>query len=382
MLGLSKMEKNKMKDPIETNNKIQVENRCVRCKKLIEPGAVVCHQCGKHQNNIIYYTNQFATFTALFMVMIAGAQVYVNILQMREARVKRIEAQQVLEEARSVLSKAVGEAQKLRTQAKNVLNTAKSETEIAIKEAQMALKDSKAQTLEAKQAVNKAKKEISDTINYVNNETTKLNDSMQKTELEFKTKFRDIAKNIKMVKNELSKEVEILKTRNELVLLADKAIGSGCRDSYEKLYAMIFNGKDKTSEINMAALSEVLRVKTFYLGGSRIKGFELHYTEGDGSIKKDGDISTKGLIRTLKNSKNWRYRAKAAQLLKLRKEKVAVNSLIVAMLSDKRLDVKEECIKSFSTITGYKKADVFNHKPVIIWWTKNKDKVLQELDQN
>ena len=369
-------------DAVKTDPILEKVNRCVRCKKEIEPDANVCHHCGKHQNDIIYYINQFATFTALVMVIIAGAQVYVNILQMRETRGKRVEAQHVLEEARGVLTHSLEETEKIRTHAKNVLNDAKSETENAIKEAQQALKDSKAQTSETRRVAKKAEKEISDTINYVNREIEKLNDGIQKTEHEFKAKFGDITNNIEIVKNELSKEVDILKKRNELILLADKAIGDGCRESYEKLEAMIVNGKGEAKEINVAALSELLRVKTFYIGVTRIKTIELQYKEKDGNLQKDNDISTEVLARTLINSKDWRYRTKAAQLLRQRKEEIVISALIKAMISDKRLDVIKECINSFSAITGYKKADVLKHKPLLIWWAQNKGNVLKDLQQN
>ncbi len=63
-------------DAVKTDPILEQDNKCVRCKKEIEPDANVCHHCGKHQNNTIYYINQFATFTALIMVIIAGAQVY------------------------------------------------------------------------------------------------------------------------------------------------------------------------------------------------------------------------------------------------------------------------------------------------------------------
>ncbi len=368
-------------DTVKTDSVLGQDNKCVRCNKEIEPYASVCHNCGKHQNNFVYYTNQFAIFTALVMVIIAGAQVYVNILQMREAREKRVEAQQVLDEARGVLTQSLEESEKIRTHAKKVLNDAKLETENAIKEAQQALKESKVQTTETLRVSKKSEKEIQDTIVYVNNEVEKLNVNIQKTEHTFKTKFGDITNSIEIVRNELSMEVDTLKRRNELILLADKAIVHGCRESYEKLKSVINNGKGEAKEINVAALSELLRVKTFYLGGTRIKTIELQYKENDGNLKKDKEISMEVLVSTLINSEDWRQRAKASQLLRQRKEEIVISALIKAMIYDQRLDVIKECLNSFSAITGFKKADVLDHKPLLIWWDQNKDDVLAKLQK-
>ena len=365
---------------IKSGNEDHVEKKlCSSCQQEIKVGATVCHHCQRSQNKLIGYITHIATSTALIMVIIAGFQVWISVLQMRETKEKRVEANRVLAKAEEVLSTASEKSEKVISDANEVLRVAKNESEQAIREAKTVLENSTRQTSEAVQMAKEAKEQIFKSIAAVNEQIENMDKGIEDTEKDFKKKYSEINESIKKLKVELAKELEMLETRNELVLLADKAIGDGDRESFNKLRTIMKNSSDEDFGKKMAATSELLRVKDFYIGGTRIKNVKFPYTNAQNEAVKDEEIPTRVLIDSLLNSTNWGYRDKAAVLLKNRKEKKVPEALLKAMKTDSNLDVLRDCILSFSNITGYKKGDVLEYEPIIRWWYLNEKEVLDGL---
>ena len=115
-----------------------------------------------------------------------------------------------------------------------------------------------------------------------------------------------------------------------------------------------------SEQLQNAKLSEVFRVKNHYATMTRIKGVSIVAEESDGRKTKDDEISTQILLKNLANHEDWQIRAKAAQLLKDRKEEIVSEALLKAVKSDPRLDVRKLALKSFAIINDVELPDVFD----------------------
>lgn len=181
--------------------------------------------------------------------------------------------------------------------------------------------------------------------------------------------------------NTLKTEVAILEERNRLIGLADIAIADGKREAFEELENFVNNPTQ--SELVSAANAEILRVKAFYLIGTRIKGVHIYapgpFNIGDKSV--DEQISTKDLISALQNNPEWQIRAKAAELLGRRQEKGVLEALLQAMHRDQRLDVVKVALDSFESITGFSSNDVFGYEAAEEWWSNNKQEIDKKLKE-
>ena len=127
----------------------------------------------------------------------------------------------------------------------------------------------------------------------------------------------------------------------------------------------------------MAPLAQVIEIKSFYVGITRLKTAKLRFVK-KGMIFVDDEIPTSDLLNILKSGE-WDDRALAAKILKNRKEIRVPDALIQSIISDKRLDVLKESITSFSAITEYKSNDVLDHRRIVTWWEANRDIVLEKL---
>ena len=193
----------------------------------------------------------------------------------------------------------------------------------------------------------------------------------------FKTYLDESGKDISLKYDNLNSEIDMLKKRNEFMQLADKAITSGDRESYDLLKEKMEELKDTL--LFPALLSELLRAKSFYVGGTRLTNVSITHKKSDGTILKDEEIDTVVLIDDLHNNNNWLVRARAAQILGNRKEINTPGAMIEAMEKDKRLDVVKICIDSFEKLTGYKNNDILEYNLLTKWWEENKEEYISNL---
>jgi hypothetical protein len=127
------------------------------------------------------------------------------------------------------------------------------------------------------------------------------------------------------------------------------------------------------------ALSEILRVKQFYITTSRIKNVSIKASDRAGPVRSDDQIPTDILISELKNSSDWKEQAKAAELLANRREKNVPQALLESVCENPVLDVVKVALNSFEAVTGYKSSDVFDCRAATSWWKENKQRVIGQL---
>jgi hypothetical protein len=331
--------------------------------------AKVCHICGRHQNTLLNQLQHAATFTTILMAVIAMAQVYVSYYQMVDTKAKHVEAEEVLKQSQAVLAKATNDSESVKKISMDVLSKSATESENTIKNANNVLLESRKTSYKAIMASNNARKDVANTVKSINTQLSESNKRIIAAETGFIEKFDKTNRSIEKVKSDVSTELGVLKKRNELVLLADKAISTGDRKSFERLEELSSSCSIDSTEA-LQARSESLRVRVHYVSGTSLKNIYMKRT--DGTVVNLGSLSTDDLISILLKAKNWEYRGLAAQALQSRKEIKVPDALIESMKSEPQLEVLRESIASFARVTGYPKNDVFLTEPIYSWWKGNK----------
>ena len=168
----------------------------------------------------------------------------------------------------------------------------------------------------------------------------------------------------------LAAEINMLKSRNRLAALANKAIADGDRRAFEELQNA---GHDPAKlDLSEVAAAEILRVKAFYATTARLKDQSVTYANPGGMVIVDDKISTATLLEDLAHNADWRVRAKFALFLANRSEPGVAEALLSAAGQDKNLNVVKACLETFSVLTGYKMHDVFDYAAAQEWWQSHK----------
>ncbi len=194
-------------------------------------------------------------------------------------------------------------------------------------------------------------------IREVKKETEYFRDYLEGKKLSFSKEF-----------DTLKEQVDFLKQRNMLTSLADEAISSGSSRAFEELKKI-----QVARELENAKSSELSRIYNFYAVMTRIEGVSIAATDPNGTRAVDKEISTDVLLNDLVNHSDWQIRAKAAELLKDRKEEGVSDLLLDAAKNDPRLDVRKIAHKSFAILNGIKSPDVFDVECTIELLQKKKD---------
>ena len=163
-------------------------------------------------------------------------------------------------------------------------------------------------------------------------------------------------------------ELVLLKERNRLTALADEAIATASRETYERLWEALDD--PRLSNLIHAARAEILRVQNYYLSGSRLQKYEIPVLEifPDSAAMRDTQLSDDQLIKILGDQKQtWQNRVKAAWLLGQRRSTKAGEALVGAIKQDANLDVVKEATFSFEQLTGYH-AKLFEVASLESWW--------------
>lgn len=206
---------------------------------------------------------------------------------------------------------------------------------------------------------------------------SEMKQTLQEETLKFMLELDNLRSKFEGEFEKLNREVQVLDDRNQLVSFADIAIADGDRSKFDELEAI---SEDGTNPLSKAATAEILRIKTHYATMTRIKHAQLSHKGIYGAEYKDDEIKTPILIGVLKENPRWILRAKAAQLLRSRKEKGVPEALLYAIKNDPRLDVLKIAVESFERVTGFKSSDVFGHS-VDEWWGLNNEKVQETLKE-
>lgn len=329
---------------LEKKQASQKGQLCRYCQQPLNEKAKVCHHCERDQRPLLQY---FASSTAFVMVLIAIVQAIMGYIQYKESKIKRIEAAEVLAKAQHVFMIASTNSNEMKIRASEVLAVAKSESNNALVKSSSVLRIAETNAMLAKDVTKKAGDEVKHTVG-----------------------------TLKQQLDESNKNLILLKNRNYLTALADKAISRGDRKSYEQLSKMV--GETKDGDKSVDATSELLRVKSHYLTGTRIPFNTTELAKKSGEKVKIENISTEELIEIATYSPNWPIRGVAIWELRKRKEKHVPAALIHCMENDDELDVLAATIDSFQALTGYVRKDVLNTRHVTLWWEENKERVLKD----
>ena len=167
----------------------------------------------------------------------------------------------------------------------------------------------------------------------------------------------------------LSTELATLKKRNEIIKLGD--LGTQAADRAALIELQRIEQESQDDSIKSAASAQIARIKSFWIGVTRLKGQELSKTRPDGTKEKSSDFSTAEIIHIMLSNPQWNLRALAAQALKNRKEKGVPEALLECIKNDPNLEVVRDAVNSFSGVTGFKKPDVFSFEIIESWWNQN-----------
>lgn len=172
------------------------------------------------------------------------------------------------------------------------------------------------------------------------------------------------------VARQLRRELEALKVRNRLSLLADRAIADADRRAYEQLRAAL--GSPELEEFRYSIGSELMRVQFFYASGSRLKGFELPVAElfPDDPAGDETSIAPDKVARLLLDlDRSWQVRGRAAWILGGREpDDESLAALVEGVRTDPNLDVLKECLYSIEELTGLRGRELFDTDTVLEWW--------------
>lgn len=225
--------------------------------------------------------------------------------------------------------------------------------------------------------INDFKTQSEEEYNVLNNEIKKI----RKEIVRFKKYLDNTKAKYSSEYEELEQQVKILEKRSELTRLADKAIANGDSKAFEDLKK--YTSQNVSENISDTAKAELLRVKKFYIGMTRIKGRDISYKGLLGRKYTGDEISTSVLIKNLKTNSDWRVRVKSAELLGKRKEENIAKVLLKAVKEDENLNVRKEALDAFEKVSGYQSSDVLDYKPALEWWEENKKEIeLEFKDKN
>jgi len=175
-----------------------------------------------------------------------------------------------------------------------------------------------------------------------------------------------------------SKELSELKDRGNLTSLFDKAVSQGSREAYLNLKQIVI----KFGPNRDAAISEISKIASHWNSMTRLKDVKLSEKKlSNGIIEKESDYTTEELIEILLFNSQSLFRGRSAQLLASRKENYIPEALILAIFSDKHLEVVKEATSAFGRLTNFQSPDFFQPYNVWKYWLDNSEKVKKSLIQ-
>ena len=168
---------------------------------------------------------------------------------------------------------------------------------------------------------------------------------------------------------DLREQLEILKARNRLTFLADRAISEAERSAYFELRQMLTDPDYDRYRVSIN--TEIARIDRFYMDGTRLGNRPLPVDElfPVGDAESEAELTTAQLISLLnERSANWQYRARAANLLSIVGTEKALEALALAAGTESNLDALKEIIYSFEESTGYRGPYLFDTESLFEWW--------------
>jgi hypothetical protein len=175
--------------------------------------------------------------------------------------------------------------------------------------------------------------------------------------------------------SEVRSQVEVLRKRNRLTDLADRAIVLGERNAYEHLRSAL--SESEYQALGLAVRTELAKVEHFYRFGTRLDGYVIPVVElfpGRG-FSGEEDLATEDIIGLLLSPDKvpWKVRGRAAWMLGRQRPIEVTEALATAIRTEPNLDVLKECVFTFEENTGYRAEEVFDTGPLLAWWEAHRD---------
>jgi hypothetical protein len=111
----------------------------------------------------------------------------------------------------------------------------------------------------------------------------------------------------------LSAELAVLKKRSEIMKLGDLGTQAADRSALKELERI--NRESEDPSLKVAAGSEIARIKSFWVGITRLKGQEFSGIGPGGNEKKAPDFTTDELIQAMLSHHQWNVRASRRESL-------------------------------------------------------------------
>ncbi len=164
---------------------------------------------------------------------------------------------------------------------------------------------------------------------------------------------------------ETSRTSALLENRKNVDKLSEQAM-RGYRRSFEQLQD--YCTRTEPEGLSKYAEDSVEKIERYFHLTNRLEGVSINFLDENGKGWVNEKVPTYFLMKELRNSPNWKIRARAAELLAARSEDGVPQVLLEAAETDPYLDVVKCALQSFNAVTGYDGSEVFGVKKARQWW--------------
>lgn len=175
-------------------------------------------------------------------------------------------------------------------------------------------------------------------------------------------------------------ELDVLKKRNSLTRLADRAIGSDTNlEDYKRLLQMFDEETDP--DLKAAENAEIYRVIDAYgmLAPSRVPNITLQASTFNPEKKDESELTSEELLIALNNRESL-VRARAAFLLESRPPTFHVARMLKdALESELNLEALRYEKRAFSHASGFSSKGRLDATDELKWWSDNAERLEKEL---
>jgi len=176
------------------------------------------------------------------------------------------------------------------------------------------------------------------------------------------------------------KELEVLKKRNELTRMADRAIANGSLAEYERLQKMLDEEVDE--DLKAAESAEVFRVVSAFsvFSPSRAGAAKFNVSMINPQKNDENELSDDELLEILLHDQAPLARAHAAALLQKRTITFRIaQGLRDALDKESHLEAIRFERAAFDRIGGFDGGGALDGKPEVKWFDENVDRLRKEL---
>ncbi len=190
------------------------------------------------------------------------------------------------------------------------------------------------------------------------------------------SKLETSSKESEVLNRTLSAAVDDLRRRKSLTDLGGRAITDASRPALRELSRIAES--DSSPEIRLLALSEVMRVKAFWLSVSRTADARINK---EGKEVKISELKTCEVLPQVLHNPSWIVRAVLVGELGGRRDDQVPETLLQVIESDENLEVVKDAVLAWDALTRHRSPDVFGLPFVETWWKDNGESFRKNLTE-